>query len=615
MDYNVYDGRVRPDTGEDGQGAASGSYPSSEPNAAPPSGASATAAADSASAAGAYTVTPVSRAGAAGAGTGSAAGTSGSSGYNAGSTGYSPGASGYSSGNTGYSSGSSGYNAANTGYQAGNTAYQSRAYGSSAPGSGASGGGRTTPVNGAYHYSYTPAAQNQGASGGRVPPVTPPTPPQRSKPRRSGGTPGWAKLIAILLVCLLVGGGAGAGGAYLVYSSLNASAATDGGMTSGADSDSTAPDTGDAEQSESDSGADVQMSDREPSSGSTLAASEGTMSTAEIYDTYSNSVVSIEVQTPEGVGAGTGFVISDDGYILTCYHVVEDYQAISCIFIDSTSYEAAYIGGDKDSDLAVLKIEPSGELTPCVIGDSSQLQVGDDVVAIGNALGTFANTTTTGSVSGLDRALTMSDGSVLNVLQTDCTVNSGNSGGPLFNAYGEVIGVVNAKYSSSGYSGNTATIEGIGFAIPINDAMSILDDLINHGYITGKPYLGISVSTVSSVTAQYYANMVVGAYVRSVESGSCAETAGIQAGDIITAVGDRDITTYEELIDAKNALRAGDQMTLTVFREGTYLTIVVTLDEEVPESAAADDAQQGGNNSQGGQYFDPYEYFGNYFGY
>ncbi len=499
---------------------------------------------------------------------------------------------------------------------------------SSNPSGSASYPSEGTPVNGPYRYSYGFRSAESDTSNGTsgtayTPPTTPPVPPASSgssppptpphhnyAPRRRSGFPGWAKVVAIVLVCLLVGGGAGVGGAYWMYTSLIGSS-SDTSEQGGAAEDSS--------EAEADSSSpDIQVSDRESTtSGSTLSSADGTMSASDIYNAYANSVVSIEVQTPDGIGAGTGFVISDDGYILTCYHVVEDYQAISCIFIDSTSYEATYIGGDQDADLAVLKIEPEHELTPCVIGDSSQLQVGDDVVAIGNALGTFANTTTTGTISGLDRALTMSDGSVLNVLQTDCTVNSGNSGGPLFNAYGEVIGVVNAKYSSNGYSSTTASIEGIGFAIPINDAMDILDDLINYGYITGKPYLGISVSTVSSVTAQLYSDMVVGAYVRSVETGSCAETAGLQVGDIITAVGDQEITTYEELIDAKNALRAGDQMTLTVFRDGTYLTIVVTLDEEVPDSAAADESTDGSSTddgSQGGQQFNPYDYFGGYFG-
>lgn len=474
--------------------------------------------------------------------------------------------------------------------------------------------GYQAPVNGEYHYSYgfQPADDETAYGGGASTPPQPPKPPRKQK-----GIPNAVKIVALVLVCLLVGSGAGAGGAYLMFSSLNSS------------SQSAAPDdaaeTADAGTSGSAS-PNLQVSDRTDSGITTTPVSAGDiMSTSQIYDTYSNSVVSIEVQTSSGIGAGTGFVISEDGYILTCYHVVSGYQALSCTFIDSTSYEATYVGGDEDADLAVIKIEPESALTPVVIGDSSKLTVGSTVTTIGNALGTFANTLTSGTVSGLDRALTMSDGTVMNVLQTDCTVNSGNSGGPLFNEYGEVIGVVNAKYSNSGYSTSTASIEGIGFAIPINDAVAILDDLIEYGYITGKPYLGISVSTVSSITAQQYSNMVVGAYVRSVEEGSCAETAGLQVGDIITQVGEQDITTYEELIDAKNTLRAGDQMTLTVFRDGSYFTIVVTLDEQVPDSAAGDSGDSSdsgsygydgsnGSNGSNGQYIDPYQFFGDFFG-
>ncbi|MCD7733610.1 MAG: trypsin-like peptidase domain-containing protein, partial [Clostridiales bacterium] len=409
----------------------------------------------------------------------------------------------------------------------------------------------------------------------------PPKPPK--KPKKSGGS-GVGKIVAIVLVCLLLGGAAGMGGAYLMFNSLGIAASeSDSNDTTTADSISD-----DADSTEdTESSVDIQVSDRDTSTGTVTTSEDGTMTPSQIYEAYSDAVVSIEVQTSDGVGAGTGFVISEDGYILTCYHVVDGYQAISCTFIDSTSYEATYVGGDEDADLAVLKIEATG-LTAVVLGDSDDLTVGSTVTAIGNALGTFANTLTTGAVSGLDRALTMEDGTVMNLLQTDCTVNSGNSGGPLFNEYGEVIGIVNAKYSSSGYSSSTATIEGIGFAIPINDALDVLDDLITYGYITGKPYLGISVSTVSSITAQQYSNMVVGAYVMSVETGSCSETAGLQVGDIITQVDGVDITTYEELVDAKNNHKAGEEMTLTVYRDGSYYTIIVTLDEEVPDSAADD---------------------------
>ena len=349
------------------------------------------------------------------------------------------------------------------------------------------------------------------------------------------------------------------------------------------------------------------------------------MTSSQIYSKYGDCVVSVNIKTSEGEGAGTGFLISEEGYILTCNHVVSSATAISVVLTNSTSYEAELVGSDEDLDVAVLKVKNAGDtkFPYVVLGDSDQLTVGDSVTAIGNALGTLANTLTTGVVSALDRAISMSDGTAMSLLQTDCTVNSGNSGGPLFNQYGEVIGIVNAKYSSSntGYT-SEATIEGIGFAIPINDVQDILSDLMKYGYVTGKPYLGITVSTVSSVTAQQYSNMVVGAYVNSVEKGSCAETAGLQTGDIVTQVDGKDITTSAELIDAKNTHKAGEEMTLTVYRDNDYTTLKVTLDEEQPDTndTTSDGQQSEGNDrgsgdGQNGQSGGSYYYnwpFGNY---
>lgn len=316
------------------------------------------------------------------------------------------------------------------------------------------------------------------------------------------------------------------------------------------------------------------------------------MTVSEIYAAYSNSVVGIEVSTATGSGAGTGFVITEDGYIVTCHHVIDGAQDISVTFPDNTSLPAQLVGSDADNDLAVLKIEATG-LPTVVLGDSSKLNVGDTVTTIGNALGTLSNTTTTGIVSALDRAISTSDGIVMNVLQTNCTVNSGNSGGPLFNQYGEVIGIVNAKYSNSGTS-TAASIEGIGFAIPYNDVQKKVTDLMEYGYITGKPSLGITVSTVSPLDEQRF-NMPVGAYVNSIVPGSCAETAGLKQGDIITGVDGNEITTFEELVNAKNRHSAGDEMKLTVWRSGESIEITVVLDELAPqkeEEAPAQDNTQ-----------------------
>ena len=448
-----------------------------------------------------------------------------------------------------------------------------------------------------------PNAANFGGNGnppyGGVPhQPTPPNGPKPKKPKK-GWTP--SKLIALCLACAIVGGGVSGGAVALANRSQKASTAS--GTSTVLESDRTATTNVQTQK--------VQAGD--------------TMSVADIYNTYSNSVVCIQVSTSNGTGAGTGFVITEDGYIVTCYHVIDGATDIAVTFPDSTSYAATLVGGDADNDVAVLKIDASG-LTPVVLGDSAQLEVGDTVTAIGNALGTLANTTTTGVVSALDRAITMSDGSVINVLQTDCTINSGNSGGPLFNQYGEVIGIVNAKYSSSGYSSGTATIEGIGFAIPYADVSGKIADLMQYGYITGKPSLGITVSTVSALDAQRY-NMVVGAYVNSVNSGSCAETAGLKQGDIITAVNGEEITNYEELVNAKNKMSAGDQMTLDVWRDGETTTLTVTLDEAKPDTSGSTDNSQSGSSGQsdsnnqygsngqsGGNGMSPYDFFNYFFG-
>ncbi len=411
----------------------------------------------------------------------------------------------------------------------------------------------------------------------------PPKPPREKKNLGTGG------IVALVLVCAIVGGLIGGGAVYLIAG--------------------TGP-----------SSTTVSVSNRTATTVSeeTVEAGEA-MTSTEIYETYSDAVVCITVETSDGTGAGTGFIVSEDGYIMTCEHVIDGATAISVTLNNSTSYEATLVGSDDDQDFAILKIEPGDDtLTTVVLGDSDLLSVGDSVTVIGNALGTLANTLTTGVVSALDRAITMSDGTVMSLLQTDCTINSGNSGGPLFNEYGEVVGIVNAKYSSSSSDSSTATIEGIGFAIPINDATDIMDDLMEYGYVTGKPYLGITVSTISSVTAQQYSNMVVGAYVISVTEGSCAETAGLQVGDIITQVDGTDITSSAELIEAKNEHKAGDEMQLTVYRassssaEANYLTIIVTLDEEVPEDDTTDDSTTTEDGTQGSTDSDDYDYGYNY---
>ncbi|MCD8127269.1 MAG: trypsin-like peptidase domain-containing protein [Clostridiales bacterium] len=442
---------------------------------------------------------------------------------------------------------------------------------------GQQGGYNGGAYNGSENATYT-SVPNPSQQQSYQPPRYKAEPPQPPKPKKQKKGITGGRAVALAIVCTLLGCGAGFGGAYAALTL-----------------------TGNSTEIDSTT---VYASDRTAVTATTELVEAGdAMTTAQIYETYNDSVVCITVSTSSGTGAGTGFFISDDGYIMTCYHVVEDQQAMSVTLSDgSTSYEATYVGGDEDQDVAIIKIEATdGETFHGVtMGDSSLLSVGDTVVSIGNALGELANTTTEGIVSALDRAITMSDGTVMNLLQTDCTINSGNSGGPLFNAYGEVIGIVNAKYSSSAYDTSTATIEGIGFAIPINDAVDIMSDLMEYGYVTGKPYLGISISTISSIMAQMYPDQyVVGAYVNSVNAGSCAETAGLQTGDIITAVDGVEITSSAELIDAKSSHKAGEEMTLLVYRSGEYYTITVTLDEEQPEDTTTSDDSSGESSDDG----------------
>ena len=207
-----------------------------------------------------------------------------------------------------------------------------------------------------------------------------------------------------------------------------------------------------------------------------------------------NVTTNVWGQTVRNAVSGSGFIISQDGYILTNYHVIDGVSDIKVTLHDGSSYDAQLVGGEEDNDIAVLKVEAQG-LKPVVIGNSSDLHVGDQVVAIGNPLGELTFTLTGGYVSALDRNITMSDGVTMNMLQTDTAINSGNSGGPLFNLYGEVVGITTAKLSSSGGSGS-ASVEGLGFAIPINDVVDMVSDIMEHGYVTGKPNVGIDRKSV-----------------------------------------------------------------------------------------------------------------------
>jgi len=280
-------------------------------------------------------------------------------------------------------------------------------------------------------------------------------------------------------------------------------------------------------------------------------------------------------------GSGSGIVLTSDGYIITCKHVVDGAETIKVILNDDTEYEATLIGSDARSDLAVLKIEAVG-LTPATLGDSDMLTVGEEVIAIGNPLGELRGTATSGIVSALSRDVMV--GSVdMSLIQTDAAISPGNSGGGLFNSSGSLIGIVNAKASSS-------NAEGLGFAIPVSSVRTIISNLIDHGYVLGRAYLGVYTQNVTlSSDSNDLGGLFGGIFggmtsvqIAQVVSGSAAEKAGLLAGDLILKVDDTDITSNTVLASVIGSYNAGDKATLTIQRDGTEMTVSVTFGEYKP---------------------------------
>ena len=352
-------------------------------------------------------------------------------------------------------------------------------------------------------------------------------------------------------------------------------------------------------------------------SGSPMA-SAGSLTPSQVYAMNVNSVVAISNQSTtniwgqvsETASSGTGFIISADGYILSNYHVVEGASRLTVITYMGDEYEAKLVGFDQMNDVAILKVNAAG-LDPVTIGSSDDLIVGDQVVAIGNPLGELTSSLTVGYISAKDRTIN-TDGNLINMMQTDAAINPGNSGGPLFNMKGEVIGITTAKYSGS--TGSGASIEGIGFAIPIADVMAMTEDLIAHGYLTNQAYLGVTVRDLDSSTASMY-SLPTGSYVDSVVEGGCAEKAGIQPKDIIIRVGSYTVEGNSTLQSALRKFRAGDTTTITVFRAGAELELTITFDER-PQDPDADLQQPQGQGEMpsSGSYEDWYDYFYPFFG-
>lgn len=318
------------------------------------------------------------------------------------------------------------------------------------------------------------------------------------------------------------------------------------------------------------------------------------MTPAQVYAQNVNATVGITTAIATNywgfqtttAASGSGFIISPDGYILTNYHVIQDSSSITVSLYDGTTYEATLVGHDSSNDIAVIKVDAE-ILSTVTIGRCDEMNVGDSVVAIGNPLGELTFSLTQGVISAKDRKVTFSSGSTMELIQTDCSINSGNSGGALFNLYGEVIGITNAKYSNNGVSAE-ASIENIGFAIPIEDVMPIAESIIEKGYVS-KAYIGISVTDVSPETQNY--GLPEGAAVRQVAADSPAAAAGLQENDIITSVNGTAITGSEDLVDLIRNAAVGDQLTMEVYRKGQILTITVTVGEQIqsalPEQAGS----------------------------
>ncbi len=448
-----------------------------------------------------------------------------------------------------------------------------------------------------YHYTYRKDGSETGHEPEAQPSVDdqlrafrdqngPQQPVQEMKPVKKNRM--GLKITALALCCALLGGAVGGGVAWGVSHS---------------------------------GGTSINVSSR-PATTVSIKTVDGKteMSDAEVYASTVNSVVSINVTGTSGynffgqpvqtASAGSGFVLTADGYIVTNYHVVKDADTVEVTMYNGDTYEARYIGGDEDYDIAVIKVEAT-DLQPVTLGDSSTLNVGDHVLAIGNPLGELTFSMSGGMVSSVNRAINV-DGTPFNMIQTDTSINPGNSGGPLMNSYGEVVGIVSAKYSS--YSDES--VEGLGFAIPINDVYAMIEDIMTNGYVTNKPYLGITGGTMTEqMAAQYRYDVSEGVFVYSVEEGSAAEKAGLQMGDVITKVDDKDVTSLEDLTAVKKQYSAGDTVTLTVYRQGETITLSLTWEASPAETTTDEDQDQTTqDSSQYGNGYDPYDLFDYFFG-
>ena len=448
--------------------------------------------------------------------------------------------------------------------------------------------------NNLYHFSYRdPNAEShtESAAGSTVEPAADPvvtdTPVQ---PKKHHG--GVGRVVALILSCAVISAACGFGGAILAQNGSRTGKTT------------------------------VQQSNRTATNVSVKKVDGQTlMSPAEVYASTVNSVVSINCsavstnifgQQTESAPSGSGFIYTADGYIVTNQHVVANASSINVTLYNGDTYPATLVGSDSDYDVAVLKIDAK-DLPAVTLGSSTDVNVGDTVMAIGNPLGELTFSMSQGIVSCVNRAINV-EGTPFNMIQVDASINPGNSGGPLMNLYGEVVGIVSAKYSS--YA-NT-TVEGLGFAIPINDVQSIIKDIIENGSVGNKAYMAITAGTMTQqMAAQYKINATEGVFVYSVEDGGAGDKAGLKLGDVITKLNDTQITSMEDLSAAKKGFKAGDTVTLTVLRDGKEITTQLTFDAQPQTTDDTADSSQSGDNSynngnngySGNGYSDLYDYF------
>lgn len=448
--------------------------------------------------------------------------------------------------------------------------------------------------NNLYHFSYRdPNAEShtESAAGSTVEPAADPvvtdTPVQ---PKKHHG--GVGRVVALILSCAVISAACGFGGAILAQNGSRTGKTT------------------------------VQQSNRTATTVNVKKVDGQTlMSPAEVYASTVNSVVSINCsavstnifgQQTESASSGSGFIYTADGYIVTNQHVVANASSINVTLYNGDTYPATLVGSDSDYDVAVLKIDAK-DLPAVTLGSSTDVNVGDTVMAIGNPLGELTFSMSQGIVSCVNRAINV-EGTPFNMIQVDASINPGNSGGPLMNLYGEVVGIVSAKYSS--YA-NT-TVEGLGFAIPINDVQSIIKDIIENGSVGNKAYMAITAGTMTQqMAAQYKINATEGVFVYSVEDGGAGDKAGLKLGDVITKLNDTQITSMEDLSAAKKGFKAGDTVTLTVLRDGKEITTQLTFDAQPQTTDDTTDSSQSGDNNynngnngySGNGYSDLYDYF------